>query len=221
VTWTPAEGFTADAAAVLRASGLPDVSTPTPPFNSHFVAVSMRAPGSLVGYALPKATGLECEPGLETGALQAACVQVDPQPWVSAPGEQVGLAAAPVPFWMSVIADQRDPNALRAELALLALARRLTSEGFEPTILSGVSQVGPATISVLGFAHNDAVVAVEVMASSPWVIPYTDGPAWTLADEPREVPLTAGARVTLVAKPSPDPAQKQSRTIVFRRSHGT
>jgi hypothetical protein len=219
-TWMPADGFAADAAALLRASGLQDVSTPTAHFDAHFVAVSMHSPASLIRDTLPNADGPSCEPSLETGALQAACVQIDPQPWLSGPGEKVGLAAAPVPFWMSVMADQRDPEALRAELALLALARRLTSEGFEPTMFSGVTPVGPGTISVLGLAHNDAVVAIEVRASPPWVIPYTDGPTWTLAGDPREVPLTAGARVTLTAKPSPDPTQKQSRTIVFRRSHG-
>jgi hypothetical protein len=128
----------------------------------------------------------------------------------------VGLAGAPIPFWLTVLAGRREPAALRAELSLLALARRLTSEGFEPTMFSGVTELAPGRISVLGLAHDESVVAVEVMGVAPWIIPYSDQGPWAADGEPREVPLTAGARVTLKAMPPPDEAQKERRTVVFR-----
>jgi hypothetical protein len=128
------------------------------------------------------------------------------------------LAGGPTPFWLAALDDDLDKDALQAELKLLALARRLTSERFEVTMFTGVSELSTGRIAVLGRARDDAVVAVEIAKAPPWVMTYSDAAPWTLDGEPREVPLAPGARVTLTATPRPDTDTKQRRTIVFRRA---
>src|SRR5208283_2215007 len=137
--------------------------------------------------APPKGTLLACSPSLESGALETTCAKVGGQRWLAAAGEHIGLAGAPTPFWLTVLDDSLDPAALRAGLQLLALARRLTSEGFEPTMFSGISELAPGRISVLGRAHDDAIVAVEVAANPPWVMPYSDAAPWAIGGDPHEV----------------------------------
>jgi hypothetical protein len=217
-TWATPESLAPDAAMSLRASGLPEVIEGSLPPPTRFVGVSLRTAASLVRDALPKGTLLACSPALESGTLEATCAQVGAQPWFAAAGEKIGLAGAPTPFWLTALDDHLELGALRAELGLLALARRLTSEGFELTMFSGMTELAPGRISVHGRARDDAVVAVEVAASPPWVMPYSDASPWTLDGEPREVPLAPDNQVTLTASPRPEADSKERRTILFRRA---
>lgn len=218
-TWISAHDLALDAARSLTASALPDVVAGPPPPKARFVGLSLRTTGSLLHDAPPSGTLLACSPPLESGDLESVCAQVGPQPWVAAAGETVGLAAAPTPFWLAALDDYLDRDALQAELKLLTLARRLTSEGFEVTMFSGVTELAPGRITVLGRAGDAAVVAVEIETVPPWVLPYSDAAAWTLGAEPREVPLAPNGHVTLTATPRPATEPRRRRTIVFRRSH--
>jgi hypothetical protein len=219
-TWVSEADVALDAANSLRASGLPDVTgSPLRQPQIRFVGLSMRTTKALVRDAPPHGTMLACLPSLESREIESVCTQVGPQPWLAAAGETVGLAGAPTPFWLAALEDHLDHDALLAELKLLALARRLTSERFEVTMFSGVTELTSGRIAVLGRAHDDAIVAVEIATAPPWVMPYSDRAPWTLDGEPREVPLAPGDRVTLTASPRPDADPKRRRTIVFRRPH--
>lgn len=219
-TWASEEDLALDAVNTLRASALPDVTVaPLQQPQIRFVGLSMRTTKALVRDAPPHGTMLACSPSLESNRLESVCAQVGPQPWLAAAGETVGLAGAPAPFWLAALEDHLDHDALLADLKLLALARRLTSERFEVTMFSGVTELASGRIAVLGGAHDDAVVAVEIATAPPWVMPYSDRAPWPLDGDPREVPLAPGDRVTLTATPRPDADPKQRRTIVFRRAH--
>jgi hypothetical protein len=207
-----------DAATSLEASGLPDVVAGQPQPQMRFVSVSLQTAAGLVRDPPPRGTLLACAPSLDSGKLESICAQVGAQPWLAAAGEPLGLAAGPTPFWLAALDDHLDKDALQAELKLLALARRLTSERFEVTMFSGVSELSTGRITVLGRVRDDAIVAVEIATAPPWVMPYSDGAPWTLDGEPREVPLAPEAHVTLTATPRPDVEPKQRRTIVFRRA---
>jgi hypothetical protein len=218
-TWVNDEDLTLDAVATLRASALPDVTEGPPRPGARFVALSLRATGTLARDVSPSAAAPECSPSLDSGRLESICAQAGAQQWLAAAGETLGLAGAPTPFWLDALEDRVDQGALQAELKLLALARRLTSEGFEVTMFSGVTELTAGRIVVLGRARDDAVVAIEIATVAPWVMPYSDAAPWTLDGDPREVPLAPGGRVTLTASPHPEVEAKQRRTIVFRRPH--
>ena len=126
-------------------------------------------------------------------------------------------ARAPYPFWLSTFEAHREPDATARVVELLSLARRLTRDGFEPTVLQGVTELANG-IRVVGRAGEDAIVAVGVGSKPPWVFPYTDGVPWDLGDNPRVTPLQPGASVTLSASPAPNIPVDQRRTIVFRRA---
>ncbi|MGH7285306.1 MAG: hypothetical protein ACRELY_27600, partial [Polyangiaceae bacterium] len=74
---------------------------------------------------------------------------------------------------------------------------------------------------VLGRAGEDSIVAVGAAPQAPWLVPYTDGAAWSIDGEPRVIPLAPGVRITL--KPSVGSAGfngglESRRTIVFRHA---
>lgn len=219
-TWVSEADLALDAANSLTASGLPDVTQASQQQpQTRFVSLSMHTTKALVRDLPPRGSMLACYPSLESDALESVCVQVGAQPWLAAAGETIGLAGAPTPFWLGALDDHLDHDALVAELKLLALARRLSSERFEVTMFSGVTELAGGRIAVLGRAHDDAVVAVEIATVPPWVMPYSDHSPWTLDGDPREVPLAPGDHVTLTATPRPEGDLKQRRTIVFRRAH--
>jgi hypothetical protein len=219
-TWVSKEDLELDAVTALSASGLPDVVGGIPQSQLRFVSLSLRTAAGLARDAPPQGTRLACAPSLQAGGLESVCVQIGAQPWLAAAGESLGMAEAPTPFWLTALDEHPDDEGLEAELKLLALARRLTSERYEITMFSGVTELAPGRITVLGRARDDAVVAVEISAVAPYVMPYSDAAPWTLANssEPREVPLPPEGRVTLTATPRPEVDAKQRRTIVFRRT---
>jgi hypothetical protein len=145
------------------------------------------------------------------------CVQTAPHVW-SARGAKrsVGAAEALLPFWMMTYSEVTDPSGLAHELAVLELARQLCARHFIPTTLEAVTETETG-VMVLGRAGEDAIVGVGLSAKPPWLLPYTDGPAWTLDGEPRIVALRPGGRVALSAKGSVLLPLAERRTVVFRR----
>ena len=110
-----------------------------------------------------------------------------------------------------------EPDAAACISELLALTRRLTRDGFEPTVLEGVTEL-PDGIRVVGRAGEDAIVAVGLAPKSPWAIPYTDGVPWDLGDAPRIVALQPGLAVKLGSSPPPSAPLDKRRTVVFRHA---
>lgn len=119
--------------------------------------------------------------------------------------------------WLSTLASRAEPDAVARIPEVLALARRLAREGFEPTVLEGVVELTDG-VRVVGRAGENAIVAVGLAPKAPWVFPYTDGVPWDLGDPPRTVDLQPGTAVKLVASPAPSSPLDKRRTVVFRRS---
>lgn len=219
----PAGDRSWDAKQLLVASQVPEAiigtaSTPDVPLeaDARVVALSFETPGALVP-ELGDDVYSFCEPALDERSTHALCIFSGPQRWRPAGAEAVGgLARSKLPAWLFTMRGASDPVALKAMTQLLGLARRLGREGFSPTTLEALTEL-PNGVEVMGRAGEDAVVAVGVAPSPPWVFPFTDGAPWTLDDAPRVVPLKTLAKVTLTTTQKPLPAKETRRTVVFRR----
>lgn len=222
--WVAAEDLAWDATQALRGSAISEATVAitgtqiesTGGGDPRLVAISMLQGGSLVADRRGDIAYF-CHPKLDSGALAATCAQLGPQIWrqTGALGS-VGVAQAPLPFWLTVFAEVKDPDLARSLVALLILARRLQGDGFEPTTLAGVVEE-QSGVSVTGRGGDDAVVAVGLGPKAPWVFPYSDGTEWQLAGEPRIVDLKPGERVVLSSVQPPTVPKEQRRTVVFRR----
>lgn len=223
--WVAAEDLAWDALQALRGSAIGDAAIALsgtdaeskPGADPRLVAISMLQGGS---FAADRRGDVPffCHPKAETGALHTMCAQLRPQTWrqTGAMGS-VGLAQAPLPFWLTVFADVKDSDVAKSVVALLILARRLHGEGFEPTTLAGVVEEASG-VSITGRGGDDAVVAVGLGPKAPFVFPYSDGSDWQLAGEPRIVDLKPGERVVLSSVQTPSVPKEQRRTVVFRRT---
>jgi len=222
----PGKGLGADAADLLRASGVVDpvVTWPEPeegvsrPVQPRVVGISVLKGGSFLPDPKSDAV-MACHPELEPGAAgQSLCLQSWSQAWrrVGA-AEMGGLAEGPLPFWLSSIQGVDHPTGLSRYVSVLALARRLHAEGFEPTVLAGVTELRTG-IQVLGRAGEDAIVAVGLTTRSPWVIPYSDIGPWEIDEEPRIIDLYPGEQRVLHSKVAAKIPVGDRRTIVFRRN---
>jgi hypothetical protein len=166
-----------------------------------------------------------CAPGF--GEPEALCVQQHGLVWRTPPPEAaVGAAFGPLPYWMGVLGDVRDPRVLDVELALLSVSRRLSALGFFPGIIEGVTEKTDS-VEVLGRSGDDAIVAVGLWPAPPFAVPYTDGPLWTLDTPARVIPVSAGARISLPLPQGQGQGQGQGwkppqaatrRTVVFRHA---
>jgi hypothetical protein len=223
--WVAAEDLAWDATQALRGSAVSDAAVAitgtqiesTAGGDPRIVAISMLQGGSLVADRRGDVAYF-CHPRLDAGALEGMCAQLAPQIWrqTGALGS-VGVAQAPLPFWLTVFAGVKDPDVAKSLVALLILARRLQGDGFEPTTLAGVVEE-ESGVSVTGRGGDDAVVAVGLGPKAPWVFPYSDGTEWQLAGEPRVVDLKPGERVVLSSVHPPTVPKEQRRTVVFRRA---
>ena len=75
----------------------------------------------------------------------------------------------------------------------------------------------PTGVEVLGRTGEDAVVAVGVAPSDPFVYPLADDLPWTL-DEPPQIALVKPLeKVTLVTSLKKLPPIGTRRTVIFRR----
>jgi len=223
--WVAAEDLAWDATQALRGSAVSEPSVAitgtqiesSPGGDPRIVAISMLQGGSLVADRRGDVAYF-CHPKLDSGALEGMCAQLAPQIWrqTGALGS-VGVAQAPLPFWLTVFAGVKDPDLAKSLVALLILARRLQGDGFEPTTLAGVVEEASG-VSVTGRGGDDAVVAVGLGPKAPWVFPYSDGTEWQLAGEPRVVDLKPGERVALSSVEPPTVPKELRRTVVFRRA---
>lgn len=225
LTWASAESLGADAADTLRASGAvdpvivwPEGAEPQRAIQPRLTALSLIQGGSFLPD--PKADAVtSCAPEIAPGSQgQSVCIQSWAQTWrrVGA-ADKGGMAEAAMPFWLSSWQGVDHPAGLAHAVSLLALARRLHAEGFEPTVLEGVVEL-KGGIHILGRVGEDAVVAVGVMPRAPWVIPYSEGAPWTLGEDPPVVALPPGDHLLLTSKLANAVPVRERRTIVFRRS---
>lgn len=220
-TWLRDEDLAWDATALLRASGLSDVKTaelPLEPGEANArVAALARSRNSVVASA-PENVVVVCDPALDAPAERTTlCASAAPVSWWRRGDGAAAMARAPLPFWLTVLETHHEPDAVARIPELLALARNLTRDGFEATVLEGVTEL-PEGVRVIGRAGEDAVVAVGLTPKPPWAIPYTDGVPWDLGDRPRIVALEPGLAVKLVSSPPPTGPLEQRRTVVFRHA---
>jgi hypothetical protein len=158
-----------------------------------------------------------CEPALDT-ATETVCVFSGAQKWRVQGSEALGgIARSKLPFWLFALQGLSEPLVLKLETQLLALARRLRRDGFEPTTIEAVTELDKGA-EVLGRANEDAMVALALAPTPPWVMPYTDGPAWTIDEEPRIVPIRPLERVVVMSTTKTLPPKATRRTVVFRRT---
>jgi hypothetical protein len=223
-TWLRGTDLPWDADAVLRASGLTDVaSSPLAvdpgPLDGRVVALALATGASAVSE--PGGVVIACDPplapGTHEGGRETVCAHSAPVSWFNKKDALAGSARGSLPFWLSSLQDRHEVDAVARIPELLALARHLAREGFEPTTLEGVTEVADG-VRVMGRAGEDAIVAVGLAPRAPWALPYSDGIPWDLGDAPRVVSLEPGKTVKLTSSsPSPVPLNAR-RTVVFRRA---
>lgn len=159
-----------------------------------------------------------CEPPLADDSTDAMCVFSGPHAWKISSSEAVGgVARAKMPFWLFALQGVSEPAAMKAAADLVTFARRMKREGFEPTTIEAMTET-PTGVEVLGRMGEDAIVALGVAPSEPWIFPYTDGPAWSIVEgAPRIVPVKPLEKVKVAATAKKLPSKDTRRSVVFRR----
>ena len=214
-----------DAKQVLLASQIPeaDITTASAPeipvdADPRVAALSFETPNALTPETQAEIYSY-CNPPLDAKVRAATCVFSGSQKWRTDAGAEAigGIARAKLPFWLFAMQTASDPVALKGMTQLFALARRLTRDGFTPTTLEAVTEL-PAGVEVLGRTGEDAVVAVGVIPTEPYVYTLTDGAPWTLDDAPRVVPVKVLEKVLLTTTLKKLPPKPSRHTVVFRRA---
>jgi len=184
--------------------------------DARLFAVSFASPNALAADT-PDGVFSFCEPTLDAKTTDAICAFSGAPSWrITRPDAVGGIARAKLPFWLFAMQGVNEPAGLKGELQLVSLARKLKREGFEPTTLEAVTEVLLGA-EVLGRSNEDAIVAVTVSATDPWVFPLSDGAPWTVDGTPKVVPLKPLERVTLTTNDRKLPPKDKRRTVVFRR----
>jgi hypothetical protein len=204
-------------AAIINTAATPDVAVD---HETRIAALSFETPNALAPET-PSESYSYCDPALDPTMHEAICVFSGPQKWRTEGAEAVGgLARSKFPFWLYSMQSANDPLALKGITQLLSLARRLGRDGFSPTTLEALTEL-PNGVEVLGRTGEDAVVAVGVAASEPWVYTLSDDAAqhWTLDGPPRIVPVKPLEKVTLTTSINIKrlPPKAARRTVIFRR----
>jgi hypothetical protein len=223
-TWLRGEDLPWDAGALLRASGLSDVTSsplrvePGPP-DARVVALALSPGASAISE--PEGVVIACDPPLAASARESLCAHSAPVSWFNKKDALAGSARGSLPFWLSPLEGHRELDAVARVPELLALTRRLAREGFEATSLEGVTEL-PDGVRIVGRGGEDAVVAVGLEPKPPWVLPYFEavksGIPWDLGDAPREVQLKPGDTVKLASSPPSTAPLAARRTVVFRHA---
>jgi hypothetical protein len=220
--WLGEDDLGWDAAAILRASALDEITVgplPAAPAaaDDRIASVVVSSKAS-VAWDPPKVV-VACDPPLDVdaGSRETLCAHAAPVAWWQRGEAQAFAARASVPTWLSLLASRHEPDAIARVPELLTLTRRLKRDGFEPTTLEGIKEL-PDGVRIMGRAGEDAVVAIGVGPKPPWVFPYTDRIPWDLGDRPAVVPLKPGEYVKLTASPSPNAPEEKRRTLVLRHS---
>jgi len=220
--WEGDDDLAWDAGALLRASGLADVvqrELPRQPGDAVGRITALSLSGSSAITLEPAGALVACDPALRSspGPRRSLCGSAQPVSWWRSSDALAAEAHAPPPVWLSVLEERKEPAAVARIPELVGLARRLLREGFEATLLEGVTEL-PDGVRIVGRAQEDAVVAVGLAPKAPWVFPYTDSIPWDLGDAPRVVSLQPGDAIKLTASPVPGVPLDKRRTIVFRHS---
>ncbi len=223
-TWLRPEDLPWDARALLRASGLSEVTAsplgvePGPP-DRRVVGLALAADASAVSE--PEGVVVACDPPLAAGVRESLCAHSAPVSWFNKKDAPAGSARGVLPVWLSPLEGHREIDAVARIPELLALTRRLARDGFEATALEGVTEL-PDGVRIVGRAGEDAVVAVGLEPKAPWALPYFEatkgGVPWDLGDAPRVVALKPGDSVMLVASPPSTAPLSVRRTVVFRHA---
>jgi hypothetical protein len=220
----PAADRAWDAKQVLLASQIPDgnittAAAPDVPVDTEarVAALSFETPSALMPETPPDHYSY-CDPPLDASMREATCVFSSSQKWRTEAGAEAvaGIARAKLPFWLFAMQTTNDPMALKGITQLFKLARRLSREGFSPTTLEALTEL-PTGVEVLGRTGEDAIVAVGVAPSEPFVYALSDGAPWTLDDAPRIVPVKPLEKVTLTSQLKNLPPKASRRTVIFRR----
>jgi hypothetical protein len=225
-TWLDPDDLAWDAASLLHAStslAATPYTLPTEPgaADGRILAVSLAAGTKLASD--PPSVAFACDPPLaeSTDVHESICALAGPASWWHRGEGLVGAARSALPVWLSPLESHREVDAMARIPELLALARRLGRERFEPTLLEGVAEL-PDGVRVVGRAGEDAIVAVGLDSAPPWTVPYfapdPGAPPWDLGDEPRVLPLAPGQTVKLVSYAERKTPIEKRRTVVFRRA---
>jgi hypothetical protein len=201
--------------AILTAFPAPDVP-PDP--EARLVALSFETSNALTFTVGPDIHS-SCVPPLDPQTRETVCVFSGPQKWRSpGSGESAvgGLARSKLPFWLYTMQGVKDPAALDGITKLLAIARGLSRDGFAPTTLEALVEQ-PSGVEVLGRTGEDAVVAVGVGPSEPYVYTLSDDVAWSLDSPPQIALVKPLQKVTLTTGLKKLPPINTRRTVVFRR----
>jgi hypothetical protein len=223
-TWIRAQDMAWDASALLRASGLSDVTSsplavdPGAP-DARVAALALTPEASAVSE--PEGVVIACDPSLGPGVREALCAHSAPVAWFNKKDAPAGVARGSLPVWLTPLEGRRELDALARIPELLALTRRMAREGYEATSLEGVTELADG-VRIVGRAGEDAVVAVGLEPKPPWALPYFDtvkgSIPWDLGDAPRVVPLKPGESVKLASSPPSTAPLAARRTVVFRHA---
>jgi hypothetical protein len=222
----PASDRAWDAKQLLLASAIPEAiittsSAPDVPRDAEarVAAVSLDTPSALTFEIAPDVHA-SCAPLLDAKTHESLCVFSGVQKWRSPGGGNEaavgGLARSKLPFWLYTMQAVKDPAALEGITKLFTLARLLSRQGFAPTTLEALVEQ-PNGVQVLGRTGEDAVVAVGVGPSDPWVYPLTHGAGWDLDGPPQIAMVKPLETVTLITLLKKLPPINSRRTVVFRR----
>jgi hypothetical protein len=221
-TWLRDQDLAWDAASLLRASALSGVASAEVPIAPGATSPRVTALALSAGARVtsePDSVVVACDPPVGPSSPEriSVCAVGGPVSWWRKPDAPAALAQAPLPFWLSPLEPHHEPDAIARIPELLALARRLVREGFEPTVLEGVTELGDG-VRVVGRAGEDQIAAIGLGTKPPWVFPYTDGVPWDLGDPPRVVSLLPGLAVKLASSPPQNAPLEKRRTVVFRHA---
>jgi hypothetical protein len=224
----PAEASSDDAVAALRASTVSDASIaaatgdglPGKP-GRVVVAFSLKREGSFQP-AGKVPVPMACRPAPdEVVAVNAyVCVQTEAQPWrAGGPANGQAAAEAELPFWLAGIEDARDPAANEAATSLLALSRRLTLLGFEPTTTEGIRDTARGAV-VSGRPGKKEALAVAITKARPWTHPLGplgSAPTWTLDGPLSPTAVAPEDSVELQTRDALGSDSGARRVVVWRR----
>lgn len=221
----PASDRAWDAKQILVASAVPDAlitigSAPDvmPDPEARLVTLSLETANALT-FDVAADVQAVCAPPLDPATGEAFCAFSGAQKWRSpgtGEGAIGGLARSKLPSWLYSMQGVKDRAALTGIMKLLALARLLGRDGFVPTTLEALVERANG-VEVLGRTGEDAVVAVGVAPSEPWVYSLTDDSDWSLDGPPQIALVKPLETVTLVSFLKKLPPLATRRTVVFRR----
>ncbi|MBI5532094.1 MAG: hypothetical protein HY898_05215 [Deltaproteobacteria bacterium] len=214
-----------DAIASLKASSVAPNTIVTPDstglpgkLDAMVVSFSMGALGSFFPEVSPPVP-YACLPELAPAEVPRTlvCAQSRPQVWRSdAPAKTQGAAEAKYPVWLAMFQGVTDKEGLKSAARMLAFARRMTLLGFEPSTTDGViDQADGATIS--GRQGRDLTVAVGLVKRAPWIVPLTEGAAWTLDGPIQPIKLPLGKTIKVRGRQALGGDPGTRRVVVWRK----